>query len=49
VEASVELDNLSSSTEFMYRFIAADQRIMNAADSDSFSASLSFAFGRFGK
>jgi hypothetical protein len=32
-----------------YRFLSADQRIMSAAKSDSFSASLSFAFGRFGK
>jgi len=36
-------------TDFGYRFIAADKRIMSAADSDSFFASLSFAFGRFGK
>jgi hypothetical protein len=35
--------------DFGYRLIAADQRIMSAADSDSFFASLSFSFGRFGK
>jgi hypothetical protein len=35
--------------DFGYRFLAADQRIMSAADSDSFFFSLSFAFGRFGK
>ncbi len=35
--------------DFGYRFLMADQRIMDAADSDSFFISLSFAFGRFGK
>ena len=35
--------------DFGYRFLSADKRIMSAADSDSFFASLSFAFGRFGK
>jgi hypothetical protein len=32
-----------------YRLVAVDERIMNAADSDSFFFSLSFAFGKFGK
>jgi hypothetical protein len=35
--------------DFGYRFLTADQRIMSAADSDSFFFSLSFAFGNFGK
>ena len=35
--------------DFGYRFLTADQRIMSAADTDSFFFSLSFAFGRFGK
>jgi hypothetical protein len=32
-----------------YRFISADTRIMSAADTDSFTFSLTFAFGNFGK
>jgi hypothetical protein len=32
-----------------YRFVAVDERIMNAADTDSFFFSLSFGFGKFGK
>lgn len=32
-----------------YRFVAADTRIMSAADTDSFTFSLSFAFGKFGQ
>ena len=32
-----------------YRFILVDERIMKAADSDSFFFSLSFGFGKFGK
>jgi len=35
--------------DFGYRFVGADERIMKAADVDSFFFSLSFAFGRFGK
>ena len=35
--------------DFGYRFLGADQRVMEAADSDSFFFSLSFAFGNFGK
>jgi len=31
-----------------YRFLGADTRIMSAADADSFTFSLSFAFGKFG-
>jgi len=36
-------------TDFGYRFVAVDERIMDAADSDSFFFSISFGFGRFGK
>ena len=32
-----------------YRFMGVDERIMKAADSDSFFFSLSFGFGNFGK
>ena len=32
-----------------YRFLGADTRIMSAADADSYTFSLSFAFGKFGK
>ena len=35
--------------DFGYRFIGADERIIKAADSDSFFFSLSFGFGNFGK
>lgn len=35
--------------DFGYRLLAADQRVMEAADSDSFFFSLSFGFGNFGK
>lgn len=36
-------------TDLGYRILMADQRIMDAADSDSFVFSLSFSFGNFGK
>ena len=32
-----------------YRFLSADKRIMDAADTDSFTFSLGFSFGKFGK
>ena len=35
-------------TDFGYRLVGVDQRVMKAADSDSFFFSLSFAFGKFG-
>lgn len=35
--------------DFGYRLLAADERVMEAADSDSFFFSLSFGFGNFGK
>ena len=35
--------------DFGYRILGADERIMEAADADSFFFSLSFGFGNFGK
>jgi len=35
--------------DFGYRLLGADERIMEAADTDSFFFSLSFGFGKFGK
>ena len=32
-----------------YRFLGADKRIMDSADADSFTFSLGFSFGKFGK